>query len=547
MKLLWGENEDLSGASVTNVAVTTPGTYDVVVDVTPGATTYFKAEAETSDGGRDSTKIDSFTTLAGASMNGVTASVANHWVTFAGAISSAGASDTIITLWIGDSPETLAADPEVICIPTTGPFSFRRLFPGELKTIYWKFTYENVASGGTTWISETPVSIIKTNENEVEYHWKADVLDGEWKNPNNWTTRTEGAIGYPADYRTLVYFPNNSTNRIHLAGYAEGRVVLNYSNSDITIYGDGADVSYLYTGDSQRAATLNRSTFRLDNVTLEEFDMFDYTFGADSTTNSSIVVTNNACLNLGGGKWAIVGNGTSLYVSADSKFYFGDRSVSITNKLNKIPNGYNPIFGAQGESLTLEGVASMSRIYLATPLGEEKQSFRLRGSGALLRVIDGIIGDFESLYVQDHRLFYGDQTLTRDMDIVFEPSNGNYTNTITYVVDDVEYTEAVPFVSIADNDRAFAGMLFEESTGKLRISVDTATMKNSIKSTRQHLILWKSGIDTDNVELVQGDDYTLHYTYGWPSTATEPTAEGELPTGIWGNVPCKAATVILIF
>jgi hypothetical protein len=59
--------------------------------------------------------------------------------------------------------------------------------------------------------------------------------------------------------------------------------------------------------------------------------------------------------------------------------------------------------------------------------------------------------------------------------------------------------------------------------------------------------LWKSGIDTSRVELVQGDGYELHYTYGWPSVATEPTEEGELPTGVWGRVDAISSTIIIVY
>lgn len=547
MKLFWGENEDLSSASVTNLSVTTPGVYDFTVPVTPAAKTYFKVEAETTDGGKDATVVDSFTTLAASSMIDVRCGVNNHWITFNGTISVPGAGATAITLWTGDSPETLEADPEVIIIPTSGPFTIRRLFPGEPKTIYWKFTYQNVGSGGTVWNSETQLREARTNENDINYTWKAEVLDGEWKDKNNWITTVDGAMGYPNYYLTYISFPNNSTNRIHLQGYTEGRINLNFSNSDITIYGDGADSSYLYTADTIAPASLNNSIFRLDNATLEEYDMFDYTLGTDSSPSSTLALTNGACLKLGGGKWAIVGKETSLFVGADSKFYFGDASIPVTNKVNQFTVEWNPIFGTDGESFTIEGLASMRKIFVVDPLGEKNQCFRLRGESAQLRVIDGVFGDIKSLNVDRHRLFNSDQPLTRDMDIVFEPANGNYTNTVAYVVDEVEYTEAVPFVSVADSDRAFAGMLLEESTGKIRFSVDKSSMRNSLRSTKQHLVLWKSGINTDNVELVQGEGYSLHYTYGWPSTALEPTVEGELPTGIWGNVPCEASTIIIIY
>lgn len=546
LNILWGENADLSDASVTNVAVTAPGVYDVVVDVTPGATTYFKAEAETSDGGKDETIVDSFTTLTASSIGNVVAHVDKHWINFEGTILTAGAGTTVITLWTGDSPETLVPDPETVTIQTVGQFSFRRLFPGEEKVIYWKFTCENVGSGGTSWITETAVNRAQTFESGVIYRWKSDVLDGDWKDTNNWTTATEGAFGYPAYCRAEAAFPDNSTNKIHLVGYVESRIDLRFAKSDITIYGDGADSSYLYTEDTTHPATLNQSTFRIDNMTLVEHDMFDYSLSDDDYTDSRIVVTNNACLNMGGGKWAIVGKNTNITISPDSLFYFGNTDVPVTNKLDRVLEEWRLFFGAEGESLTIEGKAIVRDIYVVTPLGDTPQSFRLRGQSAFLNVLNGIFGDTLSINNDKHRLFKTDQPLTKDMDIIFEPAAGNYTNVVSYVVDDVEYTEEVPFVSLADSERAFAEMELGESTGKVRISVDTTSMVNSLRSTKQHLLLWKSGINTSNVELVQGEGYNLYYTYGWPSTAMEPSVEGELPTGVWGHVPAMSGMMIII-
>ena len=76
--------------------------------------------------------------------------------------------------------------------------------------------------------------------------------------------------------------------------------------------------------------------------------------------------------------------------------------------------------------------------------------------------------------------------------------------------------------STKDSGRAFGEMLVTGSTGKIRLSVGTASMRGSFKSVMQHFVLWKSGIDTDSVELVQGDKYTLSYTYGWPSGLPSP-------------------------
>lgn len=546
LNVYWGENADLSGASVTNIAVTSPGVYDVVVDVIPGSTFYVKAEAETSEGGKDSTLVDSFTTLAAASMGNFTSSVSNHKITFSGNILTKGAGNTTITLWTGDSPDTLSPDPEPVTINSLGQFLFHRIFPGEEKTIYWKFVCENVALGGTRWESESPVYSARTSESGIEYTWKAEVADGDWTNTNNWVSTKEGALGYPKYSGTLAKFPNNSTNRIHLVGFIGTKITLGFSNSHITIYGDGADASYLYTYDSADAS-LNQSVLRIDNMTLDEYDMFDWVFGGNSSLFAQIEVVNSARLNLGGNPWAIDGKKSNIFVANDSEFYFGHSSVPKTNLVNRVAEEGLPVFATQGECLTIEGRASFDNVLFATINDRQSQTIRLRGASASLNVIEGGFGDSNIYGTDKHPLLNGNNPLTKDVNVVFEPEGGNYTNVVSYMVDDVEYTEKIPLTSFANKDRAFGEMVLENSTGKIFVSVDTGSMKASTKSVNQHLILWKSGIDTSRVELVQGDGYELHYTYGWPSVATEPTEEGELPTGVWGRVDAISSTIIIVY
>ena len=549
LRLLWGSNADLSGASATNIAVSGVGVYDVTVPVAPGATTYFRAEASTTDGGSDATAISSFTTLAGSELSEIKgAAVASHWITFSGRLETVGAGTTTVTLWTGESPDALVADPEPIVVSSLVPFSFRRLVPGAVRTIYWKFTCDNAGAGGTPWTDSTSVGTTAPSEDGVVYTWKADVAEGEWKDTNNWTTATEGAFGYPAYRLTIAAFPNGSTNRIHLAGYAESRIRLQYTDGFITVWGDGPDDSYLYTDDTIEAATLNRSTFALENASLSEWDSFDFTVGGASCTGSRLVATNGASFVFGGGREAIRGVGSGYTVCAGSAIHFHDGTVQTNKTWNATSDCY-PLFAALGESLTLDGgVFSAGEIYVATPEGEEGQSFRIRGPGGQLRVCGGVFGDLPKAPSagEQHGLFYYDQPFAHDLDVVFEPVAGSFTNTVSYSVDGTDHVEAVPFVSVSDEGRALGAMLLEESVGKIRFSVDVTSMHHSPKSAKGHFVLWKTGIDTTHVELVQGDGYTLSYNYGWPSVLSEPANAGDLPTGVWADVPAQAGTMILI-
>ena len=77
-------------------------------------------------------------------------------------------------------------------------------------------------------------------------------------------------------------------------------------------------------------------------------------------------------------------------------------------------------------------------------------------------------------------------------------------------------------------------------------SHDTASMRGASKSVHGHLVLWKSGIDTGSVELVQGTDCTLRYTYGWPSVLDAPENAGDLPTGVWADIDSRADLLLLV-
>ena len=160
----------------------------------------------------------------------------------------------------------------------------------------------------------------------------------------------------------------------------------------------------------------------------------------------------------------------------------------------------------------------------------------------------GVFGDLPKAPSagEQHGLFYYDQPFARDLDVVFEPVAGSFTNTVSCSVDGTDHVEAVPFVSVSDEGRALGAMLLEESVGKIRFSVDVTSMHHSPKSAKGHFVLWKTGIDTTHVELVPGRRYTLRYTYGWPSTLSAPENAGDLPTGVWADVPAQSGLLLMV-
>ena len=546
LRLLWGENADLSGASVTNVATDGPGVYDVVVAVTPGATTYYRAEASTTDGGSDATATDSFTTLAGSDLSeSKSASVANHWITFSGHLETVGAGATTVTLWTGESADALVADPEPIVVATTGTFNFRRLFPGAPRTIYWKFKCENAGGGTARWSDETAVGTASTSEYNIVYTWKTSVAEGDWSDTNSWTTATEGAFGYPTYAGTCAAFAAGTTARVLVDGdYAAKILIFDRSNVDVTLAAGTNAVSSLYTGDSS-GGSFAGSRLALDGTTLEEQDFFDWWVGSSTGAGGRLAVTNGAVLKLGGGgAFGLAGTGTGVDVGPGSAFLFGDPDTVYRN--NRDPYAYL-VLAAIGEVATVEGRFVSRALIPETPDGESNQWMRIRGPGGIVRVANGLFGDVGVINAGHQQGIYKNpHPVLRDFGVVFEPVAGAFTNTVSYSVDGTDVVEAVPLASVADAGRALGEMVLEESVGRIRLSVDVSSMRHSSKSAKQHFVLWRTGIDTDHVELVQGKGYTLHYTYGWPSTLSAPENEGDLPTGVWADVPATACTMILV-
>ena len=202
------------------------------------------------------------------------------------------------------------------------------------------------------------------------------------------------------------------------------------------------------------------------------------------------------------------------------------------------------LFAASGESLTIDdGIFSVRNLYVAVADPDAGQTFRIRGPGGQLRVTGGIFGDFAKDTSHKWTYFQKDHPLTNDIDVVFEPVGGAFTNNISYVANDEQVAEAVPLVSVSDVERAFGEMELPESNAKIRLSMDRKSVGSRV---RQHLLLWKGGIDTNHVELGQGDGYALSYTYGWPSTLVAPETDGDAPTGVWTECDGKPGFILIV-
>ena len=123
---------------------------------------------------------------------------------------------------------------------------------------------------------------------------------------------------------------------------------------------------------------------------------------------------------------------------------------------------------------------------------------------------------------------------------------GGCTNVLSVSAGGETAAGTVAMYSTKDSGRAFGEMRVAGSVGRIRIVVDTASMRRAAKSAHGHLLLWRSGIDTSSVELVPGKGCTMRYTYGWPSVLDAPENAGDPPTGVWADVSAGAGLLMRI-
>ncbi len=549
LSLLWGGNADLSGASVTNIPTDGPGVYTVVVRVTPGVPVYFRAEATTTDGGADATAVDTLTPASASSFDETSfgTAVNKHTVTFTGQLASLGARDPVVSLWVGESPDALVEDPDAIVVTHLNRFTVQRVYPGWPKKYYWKLVVTNTGDGGTPWRVDSEVRSFTTTEGDIRYTWAAGSTDGCWTNAANWTTPTPGALGYPATNTCTAAFPGGTEATIDVpAGVYYVHLDLNTTGSHVVLRGENAETTGFANGDGMGATTtMAGTTFVFDNLFFEENDVFDYNLGSTSSAGVTMALTNGGVLSLAGYTQGFCGTNTCLSVSEGSIFSMG-YSPYVRRSRQSFNYRYESrlLLRAAGEAFHVAGRAWIENLYLAPLDGENGLAVRLVGPDAQLTVRNGVLGDFEGYEGYDGS---GAHPLLHDADIVFEPYSGGYTNTVVYAAGGETVTNAVPLVSVSDSGRPLGQLKLEESVGKVRIVVDTTSMRRATKSAHGHLVLWKAGIDTESVELVQGRGYALRYTYGWPSVLAAPENEGDLPTGVWGDVDALAGTLLLVF
>ena len=518
---------------VTNVAVAaaSAGDYAATIPLIP-ATGYWYRWVATDGSSSDQTSDAAFTTAAGADIaDATTASAYRHTVTFNGTLDDFGAgAATLVTLWYGDSADALVESAFTTTLATSGAFTFSATIPGATRKVFYKLVASNTARRGTSWTDETAVASVDLNERDVEYTWIGGT-EGDWEDPANWrsNTSTNNCHGWPAMGSVSARFPAGTVATVHVHGYYAARPVLNTTGSSVTLVGEGQGTGFDY-GDVSGGA-MNGTTFSFENMRICESDIWDYQIGSPTSTNSVLRIASGTTVSQGGNKEAILGTNSCFVVE----------SGAVQNCTFLL------LLQSYGEGLRIDdGVCRLGSVAVATPAaGVCPQSLRIRGANGLLEVKNGIFGDLVGQSDHKSSLFKTDLPLLGDFDVVFEPT-GPFTNVVSVTSGGETTTLPVALYSTKDSGRAFGEMLVTGSTGKIRLSVDTASMRGSFKGAKQHFVLWKGGIDTNSVELVQGDKYALSYTYGWPSVNDEPENVDDLPTGVWAEVSGTGGFILII-
>ena len=518
------DNAAMTGARTIAIDAAAPGDYAVTTNVAPGATTWYRFVATTTDGGSDQTAVASFTTLAGTVINeNPTVTVNNRTITLTMPDLAFGAGVQTWKVLYGTSADesTWEEDTAIAVIPRVeGGYSLFFARPELPQTWYFRLVSENVAPGGTSWTSRTSVLSAETKD-AVTYTWKKDVAEGSWTNAACWSFSSSDRLctGYPSNSNCSVYFQDKTTATIYLpAGtYPTGTYHLNADGSHIVLVGEGRSVTVL-SGDGY-AGTMRGETFEVRSMTVMERDRFDDVIGnygsGRESTNAVFRVADGGYVRMGGSNQGVRGTNSAFRVEGGSELYMGE---------------LNPIrLNGAGETILVDdSLLTMHTVELDYYSSLGPQTARFAGKGAKLVVTSGLFSDATG------------RAAVHDFTLLFEPDDGGYTN------------GPVVFCSKTDGDaRPLGTMRNAGSTAKFRVVVDPIRMRRAAKAARGFAIGWKKGILEENVILVPGDGYTLRFTYGWddetnlPLALDAPENEGDLPTGVWFKVP-KKGTMILV-
>ena len=515
--------------------ITATGDYGFTSELNPETTYYYYYEVEDAEGNSAKTTIAQFTTEGQAELSSdISFTTYRHTITVSYNLDVFGAGNaTEVFLIYGESEEDLSQKTTSLKITNEGSLKYIATIPGENRKIYFKLVVKNTAPLGTTWETYSDIFSTKLTDENVSFKWNRDFVEGEWTSRENWkhdASSDDNTAGWPnslnASWNCFVGFENNTKARIHVGGSYKAFLRLASENSDIVIYGDGADASYLDCGDAH-GGKMNGTSVTFESIRITELDIWDYTIGESNHTNAVVKYSKGTVATHGGNNMAIQGTNSCLIVEGNSY----------------VTNSYLLRLSASGTSLVVDdSYYRVGSVAVTTPNSDYEQIVKIKGSSAVFEVLNGRFSDLKGDAGHKSGFFQKDIPSINSLTMLFEvPATG--------------WTNGVPFIYRGQNknELPFAQYQLAESTGKIQIKVDAAAMKQlNSKTVEQHILGWKSGICTDNVELVDSKNVILRYTYGWDETTNtpgvlfEPEVAGDLPTGIWCRAESTAGMIIII-
>ena len=525
LQLQWSYEEDFSNASTSNLVVGADGSFADSVPVRPDTNGWWRLVARTT-AGCDATLPVAFDTEGASVLKALaSATVTHHTITANGTLNVLGAGTTTATVWqsadgeIGWAPVAGSSK----TLTTLGAFALEAVIPGDPHTVYWKIVTENIAPGGTSWTSETPVYTIDTVD-QATYTWKTECTEGCWTNAACWTVSgiadTSDCIGYPNHVKATVAFLNETVATINVpAGtWYFSSMGLNRNSLDLTFVGEGAGTTTLSGnvggGDDNSVWDGWRVVF--DNLTVYESD--NIRIGGPRTKNATLRFQNGAVYSLSGYQES---KGTNVWVEAV---------------------GGSSLYWRNGDG--------------------DNAGFTLWVADGGLRLEDSTANPPDFNYERGKTC--GDQSVILKGDSVFrirrygrpyseseDPGLGVPTIEFSVPMDGWKAGVDTPLYAnyvrgTADNKKFAWRSAGKEIPVVLKVDRNSPLLKSGRRRTVQ-LLEWNAGIDTKNVTLApDGDGVHMYYTYGFPQVHTTPSSEGELPTGVAADIVGRGAMIFFV-
>lgn len=512
MKLLLSTSQDMSGAKEYNIPVSNVGSYSYETTLEPGTTYYYQYVAITSEGGSDTTDVASFTTKAGTILpTNPSVSVDNRTVTIKMDNIVIGAGETTYKVFVGKDTESMVEHDFVSGSDATQS-NIKVVLEGLPQDWNIYVTSENSTASGNSWTSQTDIISVATRD-LASYTWNKEVVEGNWDDPDNWIVTkvpADGIVaGYPVDENNGIHFEAGTVATIYISDNYYYLEDLHFGSRDgLRLRFVGKDASTSRIRFDMFAGAMNDEYVEFSALTLGEKDTIDSGVGNYASTNSVFKFTNGAVFNQSGSSLNIKGTNVTFAVESGSSLSYR----------------YMTLGSAIGDALVVDDASlTVTRLSVDTAAHLDNVNMRIAGANPIIAVKEAILLDTESVAGNN------------DLTITFDVPNGGYTNEVV-------------LSSISANVQTLGSYLNPESTGKIIVRVDPMSeqLRGGDRAAEGHLILWESGIDTNNVIIESTKGVIYSYTYGWPSDLDRPSEEGQLPTGIRCIIPPTAGTIIMI-